>query len=285
MTDTQQWYYTLNGNRHGPVTSAQLKQLAQTNQLSSTDLVWKHGMQEWQQACKINGLIPSAPPISAIPISPQYEMPPSMPLSSNIMSNLFSNLTSPLASQIWIKAISGAGLFFVLIGLLSPWYTLSSSTTVDTSNMRGMPGFGGNKSSNFGGGGFSMNNDGFGKSSSEMNVNISGFSTFPGILALLGFVAAAGLSFVPIRWAALGAAGAGCFIFLALLIALIAIPSARGGGSFGGPGMGASNKSAASYSWGIFVTGLGNFAVLAGPLLAFLGIGITALNAKSSASI
>ena len=41
------WYYTQNGEQRGPVSPAQLKQLAQSGQLQPTDLVFKEGGKEW----------------------------------------------------------------------------------------------------------------------------------------------------------------------------------------------------------------------------------------------
>jgi hypothetical protein len=48
-----EWYYTKNGIQNGPVTSLELKGLAESNLLSPTDLVWKEGMAEWRPASTI----------------------------------------------------------------------------------------------------------------------------------------------------------------------------------------------------------------------------------------
>src|SRR5690242_15996402 len=50
------WYYSRAGERHGPFTTAQLKQLAQTGELQPTDSVWKEGMPNWKQASEVKGL-------------------------------------------------------------------------------------------------------------------------------------------------------------------------------------------------------------------------------------
>ncbi len=55
-----QWYYAQGGQQLGPVTSEQLKQLAQTGQLNPTDLIWKDGLAEWTPARKVAGLFSTA---------------------------------------------------------------------------------------------------------------------------------------------------------------------------------------------------------------------------------
>ena len=54
-----QWYYTENRERRGPVSEEQLKQLAASGQVKPTDKVWKKGMAAWQAASEVKGLIPS----------------------------------------------------------------------------------------------------------------------------------------------------------------------------------------------------------------------------------
>ena len=49
MTEDQ-WYYYHRGERQGPVTEEQLKQLASEGKLDPTDNVSKPGMKDWVQA-------------------------------------------------------------------------------------------------------------------------------------------------------------------------------------------------------------------------------------------
>jgi hypothetical protein len=79
------WFYTIKGQKQGPVTSQQLKELAQQRVLSPSDVVWKEGMSEWALASKIKGLFPegtdAAPPPpsvvtnAAIPVVVKMESP------------------------------------------------------------------------------------------------------------------------------------------------------------------------------------------------------------------
>jgi hypothetical protein len=60
------WHYTASGQRHGPISSVELKQLAATGQISPADLVWKEGLANWVAASSIKGLfspISSPPPL------------------------------------------------------------------------------------------------------------------------------------------------------------------------------------------------------------------------------
>lgn len=52
------WYYTIDGERRGPVTAAELKELASQGTLKPDDLLWKEGLTEWTPAKKLKGLFP-----------------------------------------------------------------------------------------------------------------------------------------------------------------------------------------------------------------------------------
>lgn len=61
-----QWFYTKNGQRMGPVTDAELKQLAASGTILPTDQIWKEGMSEWKPASTLKSLFPT-PSINAPP--------------------------------------------------------------------------------------------------------------------------------------------------------------------------------------------------------------------------
>jgi hypothetical protein len=51
-----EWYYTLDGQRRGPVSTEELKDLAASGVLNPTELVWKEGMADWSEAGATGGL-------------------------------------------------------------------------------------------------------------------------------------------------------------------------------------------------------------------------------------
>jgi hypothetical protein len=62
-----EWHYTKNGQRFGPVSGQQLKELAAKGGIGPDDLVWKEGMPQWVPASKIKGLLPSSAPNATEP--------------------------------------------------------------------------------------------------------------------------------------------------------------------------------------------------------------------------
>jgi hypothetical protein len=78
-----EWYYAQQGQQHGPVTAAQLKQLAQSGGLLPTDLVWKQGMANWAPASAARGLFPQAPAVNIAPGSGRTAAPAAPASSRN----------------------------------------------------------------------------------------------------------------------------------------------------------------------------------------------------------
>ncbi len=66
-----EWFYAVDGQQFGPVSSAELKSLASKGTISSETLVWKKGMTDWVRADSTKGLLPETsshqPPPLAIP--------------------------------------------------------------------------------------------------------------------------------------------------------------------------------------------------------------------------
>ncbi|MFN9369246.1 MAG: RDD family protein [Planctomycetia bacterium] len=53
-----QWYVGRKGQRSGPYTTGQLKQMAAAGQLVHSDLLWKQGLEQWVPLTKVKGLLP-----------------------------------------------------------------------------------------------------------------------------------------------------------------------------------------------------------------------------------
>jgi type IV pilus assembly protein PilA len=56
-----QWYYARNDQQFGPVSAAELKQLADGGNLSPDDLLWREGMDAWTTAINLRGLFGDDP--------------------------------------------------------------------------------------------------------------------------------------------------------------------------------------------------------------------------------
>jgi len=74
-----QWFFTRNGQKSGPVTAPTLRQLAAAGNLSPTDMVWREGMSEWAPASRVKGLfaevaIPPPVPVSVNAVADAPEM-------------------------------------------------------------------------------------------------------------------------------------------------------------------------------------------------------------------
>lgn len=61
MSEEQSWHYAKGDEKIGPITSAELKQLAASGELKPTDSVWKTDWPEWKKANSLKGLFPPNP--------------------------------------------------------------------------------------------------------------------------------------------------------------------------------------------------------------------------------
>jgi hypothetical protein len=72
MNMSSRYYFAQNGQKFGPVTAAQLRQLLAQGRLQSQDLIWKEGLVAWVPLAKLDEMEPVQPPVpvlrpSAIP--------------------------------------------------------------------------------------------------------------------------------------------------------------------------------------------------------------------------
>jgi len=63
------WYYAKGNKQYGPVTPAELKQLADRGEVGPEEMVWRDGMEDWVAARKVKGLFDGDPAAaSAAPV-------------------------------------------------------------------------------------------------------------------------------------------------------------------------------------------------------------------------
>lgn len=78
----KEWHYNQNGQHYGPVSAAELKQMAASGTLRPTDPVWKEGMAKWVPARSIKGLF-SLMAESTTPLPPPAT--PAQPATSPVL--------------------------------------------------------------------------------------------------------------------------------------------------------------------------------------------------------
>jgi phage shock protein PspC (stress-responsive transcriptional regulator) len=81
---SQQWFYSQNGQKFGPVDAAMLRQLAQTRRLQPADLVWREGMAEWSPGSRVKGLFPETVVAVTPPPLPASSAPPPAVSEANL---------------------------------------------------------------------------------------------------------------------------------------------------------------------------------------------------------
>ncbi len=55
-TNMADWYWMKDGQKHGPVDTAHLEQLARAGRLQPSDMIWRDGLPSWVPASKAKGL-------------------------------------------------------------------------------------------------------------------------------------------------------------------------------------------------------------------------------------
>jgi hypothetical protein len=64
------WYLLRDGQRYGPLSSTQLKQMADASQILPTDMLWKEGTTQWIAAKSCKGLFPQQAVGADAPVPP-----------------------------------------------------------------------------------------------------------------------------------------------------------------------------------------------------------------------
>ncbi|HEX9730671.1 MAG TPA: DUF4339 domain-containing protein [Thermoanaerobaculia bacterium] len=64
------WYYAQGGAQKGPVTFAELREMATSSRLAADDLIWRPGLSGWSPASSVQGVMPEAnsgpPPLAMV---------------------------------------------------------------------------------------------------------------------------------------------------------------------------------------------------------------------------
>jgi len=122
-----EWYYAKGDQQKGPVSSAELKQLAQAGQIVPTDLVWREGMTEWVAASNVRGLFEAAAkPADAAPPAEAAATPPEAPavkattpserVHGRRGDHVFDSLLDSIRAQFTTRFIQSTTKVFVQCG-------------------------------------------------------------------------------------------------------------------------------------------------------------------------
>ena len=136
-----EWHYSVGGNRLGPVASSELKSLAESGQLSPTDLIWKEGLQNWVAASSVKGLFPKSsgpPPLPAIsqPASAAEDLAPKVEAAARATADAAKAAMKSIAASKPIagfhiqRAALGAASILGALATFMPWLSAPIVGTV-----------------------------------------------------------------------------------------------------------------------------------------------------------
>lgn len=89
------WHYEKDGERHGPVTEQQLKDLASSGQLQPSSLIWQSGMEQWQPASSLD-VIDWPQPVESKPDDLPPPLPPSPPQAASPTPAAVASVSRPM---------------------------------------------------------------------------------------------------------------------------------------------------------------------------------------------
>lgn len=121
------WYLTRDGEKFGPYSSQELAAMGQEGRITSDMLVWREGMDKWQPASKVKGLLvtPAAPEPPPAPTAPAFTVavtpaPSASPMPVRGHVTIEKTSKSLKAQQLW-------GLLCIVLGLMMVGIGASSS--------------------------------------------------------------------------------------------------------------------------------------------------------------
>lgn len=217
----EQWYYTKDGQRAGPVSDEQLRELVTAGKVQAADLVWKTGMPQWVQASQF------FPPPA--PAQPDPNAPPPIPNAPSqkglTLPADFSEMLNPKNRLVLGYRI---GLAVAFIAVFLPWAQASGSSSI-MGNVH------------------------------SASASVSGINTTWGMLTILVALGGAVLSFLnPAAIlkdkATLGMAAVGVVIVLLAIIGMATAASHFGKGVNFADAYGNQASSSAGAGFGIYLT-------------------------------
>ena len=108
LAPTPEWHYAKNNQQFGPVSAAELKQLASSGELASSDLIWKEGWDDWRAAGTVKGLFDSAPPMKPVPPPFPRSAEANQPSSASISETVKSDFSDFVSSAKRVKDLAVA---------------------------------------------------------------------------------------------------------------------------------------------------------------------------------
>lgn len=118
MTDT--WYVGIKGQRSGPFTSSQVRQMAARGELGPGDMLWREGMADWVVASTVKGLF--GEPVE--PVSNPYAPPAATVLdsgSSGVTPTVVgfpSGYSFAAAAELTMRTVRARWGLLVVVGLV-----------------------------------------------------------------------------------------------------------------------------------------------------------------------
>jgi GYF domain 2/Domain of unknown function (DUF4282) len=97
-----QWYFTKDGKRTGPVSISEIQKLASNKSLDPQDMVWKNGMAKWVPANSIPGIFPNNS-------GSNYAEPPDSFQDNQMASKMIGNTTrtaKEVSKKLWFLDLS-----------------------------------------------------------------------------------------------------------------------------------------------------------------------------------
>jgi hypothetical protein len=98
-TMSTEWHYSKNEQQYGPISSTDLKGLAEAGEIGPDDLVWNSSLTEWVPAQRVKGLVFATAPMAAAEVAPPAAIPVQASAAAPVMASPVLTYQSPADSQ------------------------------------------------------------------------------------------------------------------------------------------------------------------------------------------